>query len=171
MQRFRHPTEENTRTRVQFEGKVLRIKQSLDLKVNINWKELLPIPDGRDYPDNRGFSWHAKNGKKRKTSEDIVSKSCWAWRNVTLERGWSRISSLAILIRWAPFWPADMHTVHAREWRERLKPVTQPVWPVWLVQTPGQLITHTQQDIDTISSEVFLFSPFFACQGKPLSSG
>ena len=95
MQRFRHPTEENTRTRVQFEGKVLRIKQSLDLKVNINWKELLPIPDGRDYPDNRGFSWHAKNGKKRKTSEDIVSKSCWAWRNVTLERGWSRISSLA----------------------------------------------------------------------------
>ena len=27
------------------------------------------------YPDNRGFSWHAKNGEKRKTSEEIVSKS------------------------------------------------------------------------------------------------
>ena len=26
------------------------------------------------YPDNRGFSWHAKNGEKRKTSEEIVSK-------------------------------------------------------------------------------------------------
>ena len=54
------------------------------------------------------------------------------WCNITLEWGWSPISSLAILIRWAPFWPADMHTVHAREWREGLKPVTQPVWPVWL---------------------------------------
>ena len=73
------------------------------------------------------------------------------------------ISSLDILIRRAPFWPADIHTVHAREWRERLKPVTQPVW---LVQTPGRLIAHTQQDIDTISSEVFLFSPFFAYQKK-----
>ena len=28
------------------------------------------------YPDNKGFSWHAKNGEKRKTSEEIVSKSC-----------------------------------------------------------------------------------------------
>ena len=28
------------------------------------------------YPDNRGFSWHAKCGEKRKTSEDIVSQSC-----------------------------------------------------------------------------------------------
>ena len=43
------------------------------------------------------FPWQAKNGEKRKTSEDIVSKSCWAWRNVTLERGWSPISSLASL--------------------------------------------------------------------------
>ena len=32
-------------------------------------------------------------------------------------------------------------------------------------------LRHAQQDFDTISSEVFLFSPFFACQGKPLSSG
>ena len=28
------------------------------------------------YPVSRGFSWHAKNREKRKTSEDIVSKSC-----------------------------------------------------------------------------------------------
>ena len=27
------------------------------------------------YPDNRGFSLHAKYGEKRKTSEEIVSKS------------------------------------------------------------------------------------------------
>ena len=27
----------------------------------------------RTYPDNRGFSWHVKNGEKRKTSEEIVS--------------------------------------------------------------------------------------------------
>ena len=121
------------------------------------------------YPDIRGFPWHAKNGEKRKTSEDIVSKSCWAWRNITWERCWSPISSLAISIRRASFWPADMHTVHARERREGLKPFTytQPVWPVLLVQTPGRLIAHTQQDFDTISSEVFLFSPFFACQEKP----
>ena len=30
------------------------------------------------YPDDRGFSWHAKNGEKRITSEEIGSKSCWA---------------------------------------------------------------------------------------------
>ena len=28
------------------------------------------------YPDNRGFPRHAKNGEKKKPSEDIVSKSC-----------------------------------------------------------------------------------------------
>ena len=27
------------------------------------------------YPDKRVFSWHAKNGEKRKTSEEIMSKS------------------------------------------------------------------------------------------------
>ena len=31
------------------------------------------------YPDNRGFSWPMKNGEKRKTSEEIMSKSCWVW--------------------------------------------------------------------------------------------
>ena len=81
------------------------------------------------YSDNRGIPWHAKNGEKRKTSEDIVSKSCWARCNITWERGWSPISSLA------PFWPEDKHTVLVGE-REWLKPVTQPVW---LVQTPRRL--------------------------------
>ena len=38
-------------------------------------------------------------------------------------------------------------------------------------QTPGQLIAHAQQDCDTISSDVFLFSPFLASQEKPLLSG
>ena len=33
------------------------------------------------------------------------------------------------------------------------------------------ILRHTEQDFDTMSSEVFLFSPFFACQGKPLLSG
>ena len=34
------------------------------------------------------------------------------------------------------------------------------------------ILRHAQQDFDTISSELFLFSPFFACQGKrPLLSG
>ena len=28
------------------------------------------------YPHNRGFSWHAKKGEKRKTSEEIMSKFC-----------------------------------------------------------------------------------------------
>ena len=46
------------------------------------------------------FSWHAKNGEKRKTSEE----SCWAWRNITLVRGFGPISSLAFMIRRAPFW-------------------------------------------------------------------
>ena len=32
------------------------------------------------------------------------------------------------------------------------------------------ILRHAQQCFDTISSEVFLFSPFFACQGKPLLS-
>ena len=27
----------------------------------------------KHYPDNRGFPWHAKNGEKIKTSEDVVS--------------------------------------------------------------------------------------------------
>ena len=75
------------------------------------------------YSDNRGFSWHMKNGEKRQTSEEIVSKPCWPWHNITLEWGWSPISSLSILIRWALFWPADVHTVHAWEWCEGLKPV------------------------------------------------
>ena len=41
-----------------------------------------------------------------------------------------------------------------------------------LVQAPGngRLIAHTQQYFDTISSEAFHFSPFFACQEKPLLS-
>ena len=128
------------------------------------WKYLLPRSP---YPDNRGFSWHAKNGEKRRTSEDIVSKSCWARRNITLERGWSLISSLEILIRRAPFWPAYMQTVNAREWRAGLKPITQTVWPVCLVRTPGRLIAPAQKNLDTNSSEVCLFSPFFACQEKP----
>ena len=116
------------------------------------------------YPDNRGFSWQAKKDRKdRKTSENIVSKSCWARRNVTLERGWSPVSSLDILISWAPFWPADMLTVHAREWRDYSISLA--------VQTPGRLIAHTQQEFDTISSAVFLFYPFFVCQEKPLLSG
>ena len=33
------------------------------------------------------------------------------------------------------------------------------------------ILRHAQQDFDTISSEVFLFSLFLACQGKPLLSG
>ena len=33
-------------------------------------------PYTETYPDNRGFSWHAKIGEKRKTSEEFVSKSC-----------------------------------------------------------------------------------------------
>ena len=72
------------------------------------------------------------------------------------------------LIRWAPFWQADMHTIHTREWRAGLKPVTQPVWPVCPVQTLRRHITHAQQDFDTISLKVFLLPPFFACQEKPL---
>ena len=32
------------------------------------------------------------------------------------------------------------------------------------------MLRHAQQDFDTISSEVFLFSPVFACRGKPLLS-
>ena len=37
---------------------------------------VLLISFNNSYPDNRGFSWCAKNGEKRKTSEEIVSKSC-----------------------------------------------------------------------------------------------
>ena len=48
------------------------------------------------YPDNRSFPWHAKNGEKRKPSEDIVSKSCWAWRNITSEWCWSPIFDKAV---------------------------------------------------------------------------
>ena len=33
------------------------------------------------------------------------------------------------------------------------------------------IVRHAQQDFDTISSEVFLFSSFFACQEKSLLSG
>ena len=126
---------------------MLSEKRSIYLKAQFSRQVSLQTHSRVGYPDNRGFPWHAKNEEKRKTSEDIVSKSCWAWRNITLQRGWSPISSLAILIRRAPFWPADMRTVHAQEWREGLKPVTQPVWLVWLVQTPGRLIAYTQQDI------------------------
>ena len=30
------------------------------------------------------------------------------------------------------------------------------------------ILHHAQQDFDTISSGIFLFSPFFTCLGKPL---
>ena len=33
------------------------------------------------------------------------------------------------------------------------------------------ILRHAQQDFDTISSEVFLFYKFFACQRKSLLSG
>ena len=91
--------------------------------------------------------------KMERKEKPLALKSFWAWCNITWERGCSPISSLAILVRRAPFWPVDMHTVCAREWREGLKPVTQLVWPVWLVQTPGRLIAHTQQDF----SFLFIF--------------
>ena len=71
---------------------------------------------------------------KRKTSEDIVSKSCWAWCNVTLEQGWRPIFDKAGTVLASRY----AHS-HAWEWCEGVKPVTQPVW---LVQIPGRLIAH-----------------------------
>ena len=45
------------------------------LSLKISFKKSLKSAS-KSYPDNRSFSWHAKNGEKRKTSEEIVSKSC-----------------------------------------------------------------------------------------------
>ena len=55
------------------------------------------------------------DGEKRKTSEDIVSKTLLSMTQYNFRTRQGPISSLSILIRWAPFRPADMHTVHARE--------------------------------------------------------
>ena len=85
------------------------------------------------------------------------------WCSITLKWDWSPISSLAILIRQALFWPADMHTVYMQEWCKRLKPVTQPVLPVWLVKT--SLITLISC-FDTFSE--FSFSLHFSPSMKNL---
>ena len=66
-------------------------------------------------PDNRGFPWNAKNGEKRKTSEDIVSKILLSMTQYNLRTMLEPNLFSGHLIRRAPFWSADMHTVHARE--------------------------------------------------------
>ena len=72
--------------------------------------------------------------------------------------------------RRAPFWPADITQLMHKNDAKGLKLVTQPVWQVWLVEAPGQFIVHVKHDFDTISSEGFLFSPFFTYQEKSLLS-
>ena len=50
----------------------------------------------------------------KKSCQNFVEHACAKVINLTLERGWTPNSSVAVLIRRAPFWPADMHTVRAR---------------------------------------------------------
>ena len=72
----------------------------------------LCLGEGGPYPDNRGnFPGTWKIERKEKPLKILCPR-----RNIT-ECGQSPISSLAILIRQAPFWPADtcMHTVNVQE--------------------------------------------------------
>ena len=118
------------------------------------------------YPENRGFSWHAKNWEKRKTSQEIVSKSCWVcamnrpvvWTSHTGETGCvTGFSPLPHSCAWTVCISADQNEMAREE--------------IGLQPRSKVILRHAQQDFDTISPEAFLFSPFFACQGKPLLSG
>ena len=80
---------------------------------NYSWK--LVKQEQTQFPDNRGFSWHAKNLAERKTSEEFVSKSCWACAKDDAYNFRTRLVlnlSPAISITRTQFWPADMHTIY-----------------------------------------------------------
>ena len=122
------------------------------------------------YPDNRGFSWDAKNGEKKNLWRYRV-KILLSMTQYTLERGWSPISSLAILIRRAPFWPADMRAVDAREWRNGLK--TGFTTSLTSVTSPNSWTTYRAYSTafwhDLIQR--FFFSLHFSRARKNLLSG
>ena len=52
------------------------VKQNIPLYVYTVKVHITNFQQDKGHPDNRGFSCQAKNGEKRKTSEEIVSKSC-----------------------------------------------------------------------------------------------
>ena len=124
------------------------------------------------YPDKRGFSWHAKNGEKknlwRYRVKVLLSMTQHNFRTTTrlepnLFSGHFDKGRTVLASRYTHSSCARMTRGAKTGYTTSLTSVTSP--------TPGRLIAHTQQVFDTISSEVFLFSPIFACQEKPPLSG
>ena len=80
------------------------------------------------YPNNRGFKFHAKNGEKRKTSEEIVSKSYWAcaisrpgvWTSHTGQTGCvAGFSTLRHSRAWTVCISAGQNSARLIKWQEK----------------------------------------------------
>ena len=139
-----------------------RVKRLIwDMQVLIQW-----------YHDDRGFSsWHAKKGEKRKTSEEFVSKSCWVCA-VSFPAVWtSHTGQTGCMTGFSPSRHSRAWTVCISAGQNGARLMKMAREEIGLKPRSKVIFCHAQQDFDTISSEVFLFSPYFACQGKPLLSG
>ena len=127
------------------------------------------MPYANCYPYNRSFSWHAKNGERRKTSEEIVSKSCWVCA-INRPGVWtSYIGQTGCFTSFNPSRHFRAWTVCRFAGQNGARLLKMAREEIVLQPRSKVILRHAQQDFDTISSEVFLFSPFFACQGKQTS--
>ena len=126
----------------------------------------------KHYPDNRGFSWHAKNEEERKnTSEEIVSKSCWVcainrpgvWTSHTCQTG--------CLTDFSPSRHSRTRTVCISAGQNGSRLIKMAREDIGLQPRSKVILHHTQQDFDTISSEVFLFSQFLHARKNLCSQG
>ena len=128
--------------------------------------------------DNKGFSWHAKNGEKWKASEEIVSKSCWVcaisrpfpgvWTSDIVQTG-----CVTGLSPPPPPPPASffrMSCVHIC-WPKRCPPYQNGQRREWV---PASFLSYIVSCSTRHWHDIFrgfLCFPFFACQGKSLLSG
>ena len=105
-------------------------------------------------------------GDKRKTSEDIVSKSCWA-RAISYPGVWtSHTSQTGCVSGFSPSRHSRVWTVCLSAGQNGARLIKMAREEIGLQPRSKVILRHAQQDFDTISSELF-----FASQEKPLSSG
>ena len=112
------------------------------------------------------FSWRAKNGEKRKTSEEIVSKSCRVCATTRPGVWTCQTGQTGCVTGFSP-------SCHSRAWTVCISAglITMAREEIGLQPRSKVKLRHAQQDFDTISSEAFFFFPFFACKEKLLLSG
>ena len=122
----------------------------------------------RDIPwQQRFFPWHAKNGEKK--SEEIVSKSCRAcaisrpgvWNSHTVQTG--------CVTGFSPSCHSRAWTVCTSAGQNGSRLIKMAGEEIGLQLRSKAILLHLSRMLNRILTW-FLFTPFFACQDKPLLS-